>query len=316
MHRSEVEFSNGDVTLIGTLTLPDGDGPWPGIVTVHGASGGLRDFRLFTHLESLLVPAGVAVLRYDRRGSGASGGDFDAASFEVLADDALAALDVLVVQPGVDPARIGLYGFSQGGWIAPVAAARSSRVAFLVLVGACAVTPAEQMNYVARTQIAEAGHGREAVRRALEIRTAVDEAIRGRRSRHEAADLVRAASREPWFQLAWVSEPPAEPNEEDQKWRLQMDYDIRPVLERIELPVLLVHGPHDRWTPVPESRAAWQAAYAGSSALLEAVLLPGTGHFPTLANGLDGEETAPISADYEALLLRWLRGVEGRSSRG
>jgi pimeloyl-ACP methyl ester carboxylesterase len=309
MRRHDIEFRSGGVSLRGTVTLPDGDGPWPGIVTIHGASEGLRDFRLFAHLESLLVPAGVAVIRYDRRGSGASGGDFYAASFDLLADDALAALDVLAAQPGVDARRIGMYGFSQGGWIGPVAAGRSPKVAFLVLVGACAVTPAEQMAYAAATLIREAGHGEAAVRRAIQLRAAVDEAIRGHRSRGEAAELVRAASAEPWFELAWVSEPPAEPNEEDRKWRLEMDYDVRPIVQRLRLPVLLIHGGHDRWTPVSESRRVWQAAYAGRSGELRAEQLAGTGHFPTLANGEDGEEHAPISPDYEALLLHWLRGV-------
>ncbi|HEY7526181.1 MAG TPA: alpha/beta hydrolase [Candidatus Limnocylindria bacterium] len=307
MHRLEVEFTNGGVTLAGTVTLPDGEGPWPGIVTVHGASAGSRDFRLFTHLESLLAPAGMAVLRYDRRGSGASAGDFYAASFEALADDALAALGTLAGQPGVDPTRIGLFGFSQGGWIAPLAASRSASVAFMVLVGACAVTPAEQMSYVAATQIAEAGHGPAAVRRALEVRAAVDEALRGRRPRREAAELVRTISGEPWFELAWLSAPPAEPNDEDRKWRLEMDYDVRPLLEGLDLRVLLLHGSHDRWTPVPASRDAWQTAFAGRPGLLDAELLAGTGHYPTLASGQAGEEDAPISPDYEAVLLRWLR---------
>ena len=94
------------------------------------------------------MPAGFAVLRYDRRGSGASEGDFMAADFAQLAADCLAAVALAAAQPEVDPGLIGLFGFSQGGWIGPEAASRSDEVAFMVLVGACAVTPAEQMRYV------------------------------------------------------------------------------------------------------------------------------------------------------------------------
>ncbi|HEX6655133.1 MAG TPA: alpha/beta hydrolase, partial [Candidatus Limnocylindria bacterium] len=100
-----------------------------------------------------------------------------------------------------------------------------------------------------------------------------------------------------------------EPNDDDRKWRLEMDYDLRPVLARLQLPVLLIHGAHDRWTPVPESRERWRTAFSARQDLLTAEQLPGTGHFPTLANGMDGEEDAPISPDYEALLLRWLRRI-------
>ena len=96
--------SSAPAPTAGTLSLPDGVGPWPAVVTLHGASGGARDFRLFLHLEALLVPAGFAVLRYDRRGSGASEGDFMAADFAQLAADSLAAVAMAAAEPEVDRA--------------------------------------------------------------------------------------------------------------------------------------------------------------------------------------------------------------------
>ena len=183
VQRRELGFVSAGTHLAGTLSLPDGDGPWPAIVTLHGASGGTRDFRLFLHLEALLVPAGFAVLRYDRRGSGVSEGDFMAADFAQLATDSLAAVAVAAAQPEVDARLIGLFGFSQGGWIAPEAASRSDEVAFMVLVGACAVTPAEQMRYVTETSLREAGYPQAEVERALATRAAVDAATRGEMDR-------------------------------------------------------------------------------------------------------------------------------------
>ncbi|HET7520006.1 MAG TPA: alpha/beta hydrolase [Candidatus Limnocylindria bacterium] len=307
MRRREVAFTSAGVQLRGTLALPPGDGPFPGLVTVHGASHGGRDFRLFTHLESLLVPAGFAILRYDRPGSDSSGGDFESADFAQLAADALAALGVLADDAAVDPARLGIFGFSQGGWIGPEAAVRSPLVSFLVLVGACGVTPAAQMQYAAATAIRASGHPEAAVELAVALRASVDDAMRGRLPRAEAARRVREAQAEPWFGQAFVHEPPPEPGPQDEKWRLEMDYDIGPVLRELRLPVLLIHGSHDRWTPIDDSRAAWQAAFAERAELLSAVRIAGTGHYPTLAGGAEGEEAAPISPDYEALLLRWLR---------
>jgi pimeloyl-ACP methyl ester carboxylesterase len=313
MQQRELAFDGEAGTLRGTLSLPDGDGPWPGLVTLHGSSEGRRDFRLFGHLESLLVPAGFALLRYDRRGSGESDGDIAMAGFPQLAGDAIGALTALAMQPEVDQERVGFFGHSQGGWIGPEAAARSPMVAFMVLVGACAVTPAEQMRYAAATALRAAGFDESVVDRALAARAAVDDAVRGLTERAPAARLVESVRAEPWFEWSFLPAIGARPAAaaDDEKWRLEMDYDIAPALERTSVPVLLIHGDHDRWSPIEASQRAWQHAYRDRVALLTMVRIPGTGHYPTLAKGLAGEEMAPISPDYEALLLRWLRGVAG-----
>jgi uncharacterized protein len=309
MQRRELEFENDGISFRGTLTTPDSEDPWPGLVTLHPASDGMRDARLFTHLESLVVPAGYAIFRYDRRGSGASGGDFATAGFEELAGDALAALAAMAEAAPVDRRQLGLFGFSQGGWIGPEAASRSGAVAFMVLVGACAVPPARQMAYAAATALRAAGYNEAVVERALALRSAVDDAVRGPGSWQAAMEQVGAARDEPWFDHAYLPSGPLQPSDIDGKWRLEMDYDIAPILAGLTAPVLLIHGVHDRWTPIAESRQAWIDAYRHRPDRLTAVQLAGTGHYPTLAAGRDGEELAPISPEYEALLLRWLRSV-------
>ena len=308
MQRREVAFVSAGARLAGTLSLPDGDGPWPALVTVHPSSSGSRDHRLFLHLEALLVPAGFAVLRYDRRGSGASDGDFESADFQQLAADALAAVALLAATGEVDASLIGVYGHSQGGWIGPEAASRSSAVAFMVLVGACAVTPAEQMRYATATSLRGAGFGEAEVERALAVRAAVDGASRGELELAEAAARVREVEGEPWFEAAFIP-PLPDGDGAHRKWLLEMDYDVAPVLAQLDVPVLLIHGEHDRWTPIEDSQRVWRDAYRGRAQRLTVVRLPGTGHLPTLARGAKGEEAAPMSPDYEALLLRWMRGL-------
>ncbi|HEX5579210.1 MAG TPA: alpha/beta hydrolase [Candidatus Limnocylindria bacterium] len=307
MQRRELTFTSHGCRLAGTLALPDGDGPWPAIVTLHPSSTGRRDFRFFLHLEALLVAAGFAVLRYDRRGSGASEGDFAAADLADLADDALAAVELLAATREIDAGLIGFYGVSQGGWIGPEAASRSTRVRFMVLVGACAVTPAEQMRYATATSLRGAGYDEGIVERALAARAAVDAATRGELDRAAAAASVAAIEHEPWFEAAFIPSLPDPDAGVTNKWRLEMDYDIGPALAQLAVPVLLIHGEHDRWTPIEASRQVWRDAFREHPRQLTAVQLPGTGHYPTLARGVEGEEAAPISPDYEALLLRWLR---------
>ncbi|HEY8180458.1 MAG TPA: alpha/beta fold hydrolase [Candidatus Limnocylindria bacterium] len=307
MQRRELACDSDGTRLAGTLTLPDGDGPWPAIVTLHGSSSGRRDHRLFIHLEALLVPAGFAVMRYDRRGSGASQGDCDTADFAQLAADALAVVDLLAGQDEVDPRRIGFHGYSQGGWIGPEAASRSRAVAFMVLVGACAVTPADQMRYATATALRGAGYDEADVEQALATRAVVDAATRGEMERSDAATQIAALAAEPWFEAAFIPSLPDDDEGAPSQWRLEMDYQVAPVLAQLDLPVLLIHGEHDRWTPIEESRRIWRDAFRDRPDRLTAVRLPGTGHFPTMARGAEGEEAAPMSPDYEALLLRWLR---------
>ena len=246
-------------------------------------------------------------MRYDRRGSGASEGDFGTADFGQLAADALAVVGLLADHDEIDPRQVGFYGYSQGGWIGPEAASRSSAVAFMVLVGACAVTPADQMRYATATSLRGAGYGEQEVERALTTRAAVDAATRGDMERGEAASQVEAVAGEPWFELAFIPSLPDDGDGAPSKWCLEMDYDVAPTLAQLDVPVLLIHGEHDRWTPIADSQGVWRNAYRDRPQLLTAVRLPGTGHFPTMARGAEGEEAAPMSPDYEALLLRWLR---------
>ena len=134
MSAEEVVFSNRSLELSGTLYLPAGQGPHPALVVVHAASGGGRNFPFYQHLQDRLPASGIAALIYDRRGSGLSGGDFATASFADLAEDACAALAYLRRREDIDARRSGLYGISQGGWIAPLAAARPPETAFIALL--------------------------------------------------------------------------------------------------------------------------------------------------------------------------------------
>lgn len=142
----EMKFPGGagadgkPVELAGTITFPKQGGPFPGVVLVSGSGPQDRDETLLGHkpflvLADALTRAGIAVLRYDDRGVGASTGDFAASTTDDFVNDAEAALKALAVQPNIDPKRVGIIGHSEGGLIAPMVAARSDGgVAFLVLL--------------------------------------------------------------------------------------------------------------------------------------------------------------------------------------
>jgi dienelactone hydrolase len=139
------------VRLAGTLTIPEGQGPFPAVVLVSCSSPQDRDESVAGHKPFLvladdLTRRGISVLRYDDRGQFGSTGDFDSATTEDLAGDALAAVEHLTTRPEVDAQQIGVIGHSEGGYIAPMVAVRSARVAFIVLLAGLGIS-GEQINY-------------------------------------------------------------------------------------------------------------------------------------------------------------------------
>ena len=151
-----VTFQNGEVTLAGNLFVPVGEGPFPAVVIVHGS--GKETSRDLVYHSWFFVQHGFAVLTYDKRGVGESSGTYKMVDInngesvlEDLAGDALAGVEFLKGRDRIDPNRIGIFGGSQAGWIAPLAASKSSDVAFIVLFSGPVCTVGQEMFYSGTT---------------------------------------------------------------------------------------------------------------------------------------------------------------------
>lgn len=154
----EVEFQAGQDTLRGSVIVPAGQGPFPAAVLLHGAAGGQRDFCRFQ--AGPILDAGVAVLIYDKAGHGLSGGKHPTIFEQAVAAEA--GMRLLAAQPDIDPDRVGIAGFSNGMWAAPMAAARGNP-AFMVGVGSPGVSMAESEVHRRIKVLREAGVGPDSV---------------------------------------------------------------------------------------------------------------------------------------------------------
>jgi len=137
----EVVFENipAGIQLAGTLTIPQGSGPFPVLVTISGSGSQDRNSTFFEHkpfwvMADYFARLGMAVLRYDDRGVGGSTDSETEATTADLAGDVIAAVSFLLDHPDIDPNRIGLIGHSEGGIIAPMVAAQINDIALIVLL--------------------------------------------------------------------------------------------------------------------------------------------------------------------------------------
>lgn len=255
-YQEEITFRNGDATLAGTLYVPYGSGAHPAVIFIHGSGPDRRE--QYSFYADLFARRGIATLIYDKRGEGASTGDWRRSPFSVLTDDALAGVEFLKTHLAVDPERIGVWGGSEGGVIAPWVASRSSDVAFVIMQSATGVTFAQQNLYQTERQM-----------RALNLpETKVQEALSFQRLKHNFArtgtgwkayaEALEKSRREPWASLGGPGSP------DDWWWgwyRTKMDFDLVPVLEQVRVPVLAIWGERDDLVPVVESRAAVERAF-------------------------------------------------------
>ncbi|MFQ5537358.1 MAG: alpha/beta hydrolase family protein [Gemmatimonadota bacterium] len=305
----EVHIPNSDapgVVLAGTLTLPDGAGPFPGVVLVSGSGPQNRNEELLGHktflvLADHLTREGVAVLRYDDRGVASSTGDFAAATTRDLASDARAAFEFLRSRPETTGCGVGILGHSEGGLIAPMVAAEDPEVAFLVLLAAPGL-PGLEILKLQSTLIGEAeGAADETLRLNAGIQDRLARVLDREPDPGRAAPELRAV-----LESAWDSLPPAarERMGDRERWvetqvrqvnspwfRYFVGYDPRPVLERVGVPVLALYGERDlQVPPEPNLREVASALRRGGNTRVTAVTLPGLNHlFQSAATGSPAE---------------------------
>ena len=197
-HIEEVAFVNEKEgnTLAGTLTIPEGEGPFPAMVLVSGSGQQNRDEELMNHrpfwvIADYCARHGIAVLRYDDRGIGGSKGEVENATTMDFSYDAEAAFDYLRNRKEINASKVGILGHSEGGVINFMVAARRPEVAFLVSLAGPSVNGIEVLKEQQKAILRASGMTEEAVQFNCNTNAQMFDIIEASSSREEADSLLR-----------------------------------------------------------------------------------------------------------------------------
>lgn len=289
---SEVSFESDGVILEGVLLTPRSTFD-RGAVVLHGSGDSDRDNVWAYTFAHALAEDGVAVIFPDKRGSGASAGDWRRAGFDTLARDATAAAAQLARSTSLSTDSIGFVGLSQGGWIAPLAARMAGHSAFVVSVSSAAVPVFDQIAFEIEKTLEKEGFSADAVRSAGRLQEALRRHALGESSWEEYVQ-IRSAT------LAGPAEPfasamPASRDDWRWGWWARVgDYDPVGSWARTGVRTLVVYGSEDENDNVP--------VHLSVSRLRALSLRPGTGHcvqwevFPGLGHALIDPESEWVSS--------------------
>jgi dienelactone hydrolase len=294
----QVSFGSGDTTLHGALLRPAGAGPFPAVILIHGSSTPDRnDFRYFA---DLFARHGIAALIYDKRDTGgeANGGT---ASLETLAGDVLAAAATLDRRRDIARGRIGLWGFSQGGWVAPIAASRR-RFAFIIACSTAGVSYADVNRFQDAARLRANGFSSADVEAAMQAERRLDQFVRDGRDPTDVQAMLDGAAGRPWARFITLPRrlPSAAEKGTYLRWR---DLDLDPSIywRQVDAPVFVALGTADLNVPPKESAGRIAAALsAGGNRNVTVRFYEGANH-----------ELFPAPS-LEADTIGWVQGVLGR----
>lgn len=260
-HSEDVRYSNpaGGVELAGTLTIPEGTGPFPAAVLISGSGQQDRnceifDHRLFLVLADHLSRRGIAVLRVDDRGVGGStdiGPPGESTSFD-FAGDVESGVSYLLGRSEIRADSVGLIGHSEGGMIAPIVAARDERIAFIVLLAGPGM-PIDQLLLIQNESMMRSGGASEDVitqaaddeRKIFDL--LLDDSVPADQATEQLIVMLRGS---PLITAEAADDRELElrafVDKIDTPWfRAFLAYDPGPTLRRVRCPVLAINGTLD-----------------------------------------------------------------------
>jgi uncharacterized protein len=321
---TETTFVNAGTTLAGRLVLPQGNGAVPIVVLLHGSE---NDSAIESNSLQRRLPAeGIGVFVFDKRGTGRSQGKYTQ-DFQLLADDAVAAMTEARRLSGARLKRIGYQGPSQGGWIAPIAATKAP-VDFIIVGFGLAVSPLEEDRSAVVLNMTMGHFGSDVIPKALEVADASGDVVtRGTDADYRRFDEIRERYRnEPWFSAIkgnftfFVLNIPSQEIREKRsafEFGTPWHYDPLATIARVKPPQLWILADDDIDAPSAETARRLDGLRAQGRPITT-VVYPLTEHgiyeYETKADGTRISTRQPRG--YLDLMIDFARGVPLKASYG
>ena len=326
-YTEDVFFENSiaNITLAGTLTLPKQQGLYPVVILITGSGRHNRDEELFGRKPFLIIADyltrnGIAVLRYDDRGVAKSGGDFNKAASSDFADDAASAVAYLKTRPEINKQQIGLIGHSEGGMIAPMVAAKSKDVSFIVMLAGLGINGGDLMLLQKELIDRQAGKPELVIQNSKKVNTKLVDLVKKstdvtavrEKIAIEAANAYKADSSieflldQKYTDIAGTLTSP---------WlQYLIKYNPKIDLQKTKCPVLVLNGEKDLQVPPAQNLAAIEKALQrGKNKNYTVKQMPGLNHlFQESATGSPEEYfTNPQTFSPMALeeISNWIKEI-------
>jgi pimeloyl-ACP methyl ester carboxylesterase len=289
----EVTFQTDDVTLRGWFVKPDGPGPHPAVVLLHGAGPQTGDGMPARIYGNAFLRSGIAVLTYDKRGVGGSGGTYGRNRYRDFIDDGISAVRYLQSRSDVAAGSIGLFGSSESGWFAPEIALRADDVAYIINRVAPALPWIETNLWENRHELLKAGVEGETLEESLRLREQAwrfyleldaDPALaNGETWRRIDAELAAFDRENRGNYIPSLTEYDPEYYKSLAAF---IGYDPQPYIEQIRIPMLYVYAEADENVPTADSVAYLRALPTTEGRNIEIRVLPGLNHTMFSAGGV------------------------------
>ena len=321
-NEEEVSYPNekAGLTLAGTFTYPKEGNSFPAVVLISGSGAQNRNEELFGHkpflvLADYLTRNGIAVLRFDDRGTAKSTGDFSSATTKDFVSDALAGVEYLSSRKEVNKDKIGLIGHSEGGLIAPLAAVESPDVDFIVLMAGTGIIGKELLKKQTALILRANGYDEEKIKRDINVLSQMYEVIVTEKDTSVAREKLKEVFDKSYAELTdeekkEVGDPKQFFNQQIKTllspwFRFFLKYDPYPTLTKVKVPVLAINGEKDLQVPPKEDLEMIEKALKeGGNKNYKVVELQGLNHLFQIAGTGSPAEYSKIKETISPVALK------------
>ena len=307
--------------LAGTLTIPEGVGPFPCAILISGSGQQDRDESLMGHkpflvISDYLTRSGIAVLRYDDRGVGGSVmeniEDVLGDTSQDFASDSQLMVEAARMHPEVDARRVGVIGHSEGGLIGPMVAVEDSKLAFVVMLAGPGISGMELLPLQQARILEASGASQEMIDALVNVNLSVFELILADASEEELIDLIEEAVQltvelDGAIDVEMTNEVRAEIGQQIKSpWlRFFLEHEPMAVLVQVKCPVLAMNGTLDLQVPSRENLSVIEEVMINASRDITIVELEGLNHLfqPAETGAISEYTTIELTFDENALRI-------------